>query len=58
MTPLEDATDASDLVGLDPTILWHGAARRVPLGASPPPLAPPQAAWLPLQLPLQPLRHR
>ena len=40
MTPLEDATDADDPVGLDPAILWHGAARRVPLGASPPPPAP------------------
>jgi hypothetical protein len=40
MTPLEDATDACDPVGLDLAILWHGAARRVPLGASPPPPAP------------------
>ena len=40
MTPLEDASDADDPVGLDLAIVWHRAARRVPLGALPPPLAP------------------
>jgi hypothetical protein len=40
MTPLEDVIDAGDTVGLDLAILWQGAARRVPLGASPRPPAP------------------